>query len=108
MGREPHRVKYEAANITTAVMIALVVWQGMARFRCEGTSSWPLVFYGFLLGYHQAYPDVFQTRLVLAATSIALLLRYEFLGSKIRRLMVLFEIVGLAYFVKSLYTILIL
>jgi hypothetical protein len=100
-------MKYEAANITTAVMIALVVWQAVARFRCEDTSSWPLVFYGFLLGYHQSYPDVFQIRLVLAATSIALLLRYEFLGRKVRTLLVVLELAALAYFIKALFAVLI-
>ena len=88
-------------------MIALVVWQAIARLRCEDSSSWPLAFYGVLLGYHQAYPDVFQTHLVLAATSVALLLRYEFLGRRLRVVLVVLEMLGLVYFAKSLFTVLI-
>ncbi|MBM3738288.1 MAG: hypothetical protein FJW39_21100 [Acidobacteria bacterium] len=95
-------MRYGSANVTTFVVLMLVLWQVIARFKCEDTSNWPLVFYVFLWGYHQTYPGTFNLTVVLAATITALLIRYEFLGKKARGLLVTLEMAGLAYFGQAL------
>lgn len=89
-------------------MIMLVIWQAVARFKCEHTSNWPLIFYGFLLAYSQANPDVFFFHYVAAATVVAWFLRYEFLGKHLRWLFIVAEMIGLAYFTSRLVEVLII
>ncbi len=89
-------------------MILLVIGQVAARFKCEPGSNWPLVFYGFLLAYSQANPDVFFFYYVAAATVVAWFLRYEFLGKHLRWAFVAAEMIGLAYFGSRLIEVLII
>lgn len=101
-------MRYAANNVTTFVMILLVIWQVIARFKCEQGSNWPLIFYGFLLAYSQSNPEVFVFYYVAAATVVAWFLRYEFLGKHLRWVFVAGEMAGLAYFAARLVEVLII
>ena len=101
-------MRYAANNVTTFVMMMLCLWQVIARSKCDQGSNWPLVFYGFLLAYSQANPDVFSFHYVAAAIVMAWFMRYEFLGRQLRWIFVTFEMAGLAYFVTRLWEVLVL
>lgn len=67
-------------NLTTLVLLSLTVWVIITRYRTKLESNWPLFYYVALGGYAGKFEETMHPIVVIVATSMALLLRFEFLG----------------------------
>ena len=91
-------MNYSAANITTVVMFCMTLYLIVGRFRTSATASWPLFYYAFLVGYHQALPSRLEPSVVYGAVVSALFLRFEFLHRHLLKIIRACELICLTYF----------
>jgi hypothetical protein len=69
--------------LLTFILILGTVWLAIARFQTKPDTSWPLVYYFTLVVYLNTYDLVLNPNVVYVAVVCALLLRFEFMNSRI-------------------------
>ncbi len=84
-------------NITTLVLLSLTVWVIVTRYRTKLDSNWPLFYYVALAGYTGKFDGTMNPVPVIAATAMALLLRFEFLGGWVMKAIQYVETAALVY-----------
>lgn len=83
-------------NLTLALM-ALTIWMAVARFTMRQESNWPLVYYFLLAVYWKAFEGGLNGYWVLAGVACGLLLRFEFLGGPVLKMVRGAELAVFAY-----------
>jgi hypothetical protein len=84
--------EYSAGNVTTGVMVILTIWTVISRFRFRTDANWPLIYYLFVVIYHQWAPGRLNPWAIYAGVVSALLLRFEFMGGGFLRLIRFIEV----------------
>ena len=89
-------VRYSPGNLTTLIVVGLTLLQVVSRFKLRPDHNWPLLYYVFLVAYHQYFPGRIYPLAIYTAVIAALFLRFEFMGGFFRYLFVFIEFAGLA------------
>ena len=84
-------------NIVTLSLMAATLLIAAKRFTAGAASNWPLAYYGALLAYWRGYAYTLDTYWVFGGLLCGLLLRFEFLGSAVEKLIRTLEVLVLAY-----------
>jgi hypothetical protein len=87
-------------NFLTTCVIVSTIW--LAYWRMHGgnlDSSVPLVYYIFLVLYVRGFEDEYEKYVIFASVISALLLRFEFMGGAVLKLIRTVEFVCLCYVV---------
>lgn len=69
-----------AFNITTLLLLALTIWMINSRYRTRLENNFPLFYYLALVAYTRKFDQVLEFNYILVAIVLAALLRFEFLG----------------------------
>jgi len=83
---------YGATNVTTVVFVGMSVWTIVSRVRGRPDANWPLFFYLGVVMYHQGLPGRLHPYLVFSGVISTLLLRFEFMGGPMLKLMKVVDI----------------
>lgn len=83
-------------NLTLALM-GLTVWMAAGRLASRADSNWPLLYYLLVLAYWKAFEGGLNTYWVLTGVACGLLLRFEFLGGAVAKLVRAVEYAFFAY-----------
>jgi hypothetical protein len=75
--------RFTLFNGLVGLIMALTVWLIVLRFTRKLDSNWPLVYYAVLLAFWKVFDGSFNTWWVLAGVLCGLLLRFEFLGATV-------------------------
>ena len=97
--------EYSAGNVTTGVMVILTVWTVVSRFRFRPDANWPMVYYLFVVIYHQMSPGRLNPWVIYIGVVSALLLRFEFLGGALLKLLRALEVLVLLALTWSFFTL---
>lgn len=84
-------------NIATLVLMAATVWLAVKRFTLRVDSNWPLVYYAVLVAYWHGNSYTLDNYWVLAGVLCGLLLRFEFLGGAVEKLIRGVELIVCTY-----------
>jgi|SRR5579859_3693894 len=84
-------------NIVTLLLMAATVFIAVKRFTLRVDSNWPLVYYGVLIAYWRGNSYTLDNYWVLAGLLCGLLLRFEFLGGAVEKLIRGVELAVFAY-----------
>jgi hypothetical protein len=84
-------------NVVTLMLMAATVLVAARRFTTRVDSNWPLTYYGVLLAYWRGYSYTLDTYRVLGGVLCGLILRFEFLGGAVERLIRAFEFLVFGY-----------
>lgn len=85
------------ADFVPLVVIGATLWVMRARFREVHDISWPLVYYFFLVIFVRAREGEFNNYWIFTGVIAALVLRYEFIGGFVLKVVRLVEFVVLCY-----------
>jgi hypothetical protein len=77
-------------NVVTLMLMVATVLVAARRFSARADSNWPLTYYGVLLAYWRGYTYTLDTYWVLV-------LRFEFLGGAVEKLIRTLEILVFGY-----------
>jgi hypothetical protein len=88
-------------NVVTLMLMAATVLVGARRFSARVDSNLPLAYYGALVGYWRAYAYTLDIYWVLGGLLCGLVLRFEFLGGAVEKLIRAFEILVFGYVIFS-------
>ena len=86
-------------NIVTLLLLAATVLVAVKRFTLHMDSNWPLIYYSAVIAYWRWFNYSFDNYWVLAGLGCALLLRFEFLGAAVVKLIRAVELVIFAYII---------
>lgn len=86
-------------NIITLLLLAATVLVGVKRFSLHMDSNWPLVYYSAVIAYSRWFTYSLPDYWVLAGLSCGLLLRFEFLGAALVKLIRAIELLIFAYII---------
>jgi hypothetical protein len=84
-------------NIVTLFLMAATLLIAVKRFSWRLDSNWPLTYYGPLLAYWRGNAYTLDNYWVLTGVLCGLLLRFEFLGGAIEKLIRLSELLVFLY-----------
>lgn len=84
-------------NLTTLVLLSLTVWIMVIRARTKLESNWPLFYYVALGAYAARFEETIHPIPVIIAVAMALLLRFEFLGGWVLKVIRTVEMLALIY-----------
>jgi hypothetical protein len=84
-------------NVLTLGLMAATVLIAVKRFTLRVDSNWPLVYYGLLIAYWRGFAYTLDNYWVLAGLLCGLLLRFEFLGGAVIKLIRAVEIAVFIY-----------
>jgi hypothetical protein len=101
-------VRFGATNITTAVLSGVTVWVLIARLRGAVETNWPLFYYLGVVAFSTAIPGVLDPAWVYSGVVCALLLRFEFLGGFLLKVVRGIEMVVLLYLLYASVTAIII
>jgi len=82
-------------------MLGLMCWLLIGRLRGQADSTWPLVFYAALVGFHQAFPGRLVSYPIFIGVVTALLLRFEFTGDRLGALLRAVEILMIVLIIQD-------
>ncbi len=82
--------------VATLGLLAMTFWLIVFRFTGKSESNWPLIFWGMTAAHVQVY-EVLNPYVVWFGATVALFLRFEFLGRAFVRLFVFLELPALCY-----------
>ena len=71
------------------------------RLTASPDSNWPLAYYGLLLSYWRGYMYTLDNYWVIGGVLCGLLLRFEFLGGAIEKIIRVLELLVFGYIVYS-------
>ncbi len=100
MGQE-----YSPGNVTTGVMVILTVWTVVTRFRFRSDANWPLLYYLFVVIYHQWSPGKLNPWVIYVGVIGALLLRFEFMGGAFLKFIRVVEVIVLLILTWSFFVL---
>lgn len=84
-------------NVVTLMLMAATVLVAARRFSSQADSNWPLTYYGVLLAYWRGYAYTLDTYWVLGGVLCGLILRFEFIGGAVEKLIRTLEILVFGY-----------
>jgi hypothetical protein len=84
-------------NVITLMLMAATVLVAARRFGARVDSNWPLAYYGVLVAYWRGYAYTLDTYWVLGGLLCGLILRFEFLGGAVEKLIRALEILVFGY-----------
>lgn len=84
-------------NVVTLFLMAATLTMAVKRFSLRVDSNLPLTYYGLLLAYWRGNAFTLDTYWVLGGLLCGLLLRFEFLGGAVEKLIRVFELLVFAY-----------
>ena len=90
-------------NVISAVMLGASIWMVWGRFTLRPESNWPLVYYLLMVIYNNTYPSRLYPYVLFAAVVCALLLRFEFMGVRVVRIVQIVEFAMLAALMYRLF-----
>jgi len=82
------------------------IWLGLSRFQMRLESSWPLVYYLFLVIYLNQHELVLNPYVVYVAVICALFVRFEFMNERVIFFVRILEVAALAHIGYCLLTVL--
>lgn len=82
--------------VATLGLLAMTCWLIVFRFTSKSDSNWPLIFWGMATAHLQTF-EMLNPYAVWFGITVALFLRFEFLGRAFVRLFVLLELPALCY-----------
>jgi hypothetical protein len=82
--------------VATLGLLAMTCWLIVFRFTGKSDSNWPLIYWGLAAAHVQMF-EVLMPYAVWFGASIALFLRFEFMGRGFARLFIFVELPSLAY-----------
>lgn len=86
-------------NITTLLLLALTVWILYIRHRTRPDTNWPLFYFAAVVAYIRKFDNVIPDWVVFTGVIAALLLRFEFMGGPILKLVKAIESVVMCYII---------
>ena len=95
-------------NVISAVMLGASLWMVWGRFTLRLESNWPLVYYLLMVIYNNTYQNRLNPYILFVAVICALLLRFEFMGVRVVRIIQLVEFVMLAIMIYRLFLLIFL
>ncbi|MBM3812166.1 MAG: hypothetical protein FJW20_11105 [Acidimicrobiia bacterium] len=98
-------MRYASSNITTAVMFGFTVYLMVVRFRTRRDWNLPLIYYLFVVAYHQAFPERLLAYAIYTGVVIALVIRFEFLPKKLEGVLRFLDISILTFLAYSFLTL---
>jgi hypothetical protein len=84
-------------NVVTLFLLIATVLVAVKRFSARADSNWPLIYYGLLVAYWRGNAYALDYYWVFGGLVCGLLLRFEFLGGAVEKLIRLFELVVFLY-----------
>ena len=84
-------------NIVTLSLMAATLLVAARRYAASAESNWPLAYYGVLIAYWRGYSYTLDTYWVMGGLLCGLLLRFEFLGGAVEKLIRALEALVFAY-----------
>ena len=84
-------------NVVTLMLMVATLLVAARRFSARMDSNWPLTYYGVLLAYWRSYAYTLDTYWVLGGLLCGLILRFEFLGGAVEKLMRALEVLVFGY-----------
>jgi hypothetical protein len=84
-------------NIVTLLLMAVTLLIAAKRFSASSDTNWPLAYYGVLVAYWRGYSSTLDNYWVFGGLLCGLLLRFEFLGGAVERLIRALELLVFAY-----------
>jgi hypothetical protein len=84
-------------NSVTLLLMAATLLIAVKRFSGRVDGNWPLTYYGLLLAYWRGNAYTLDDYWVLSGVLCGLLLRFEFLGGAVEKLIRLFELLVFLY-----------
>ena len=88
-------------NVVTLFLMGATLGITAKRLTSSPDSNWPLVYYGLLLGYWRGYMYTLDNYWVIGGVLCGLLLRFEFLGGAIEKIIRVLELLVFGYIVYS-------
>ena len=86
--------------------IILTIWMMRARFTAPVDTSWPLVYYFFLVLFIRSNEGEFNNTLIFIGIVCALFMRYEFMAGFILRVFRTGELLSHIYIIVICFTML--
>jgi len=88
-------------NVVTLFLIAATLVVTVKRLTASADSNWPLAYYGLLLTYWRGYMYTLDNYWVIGGVLCGLVLRFEFLGGAIEKIIRALELLVFGYVVWS-------
>jgi hypothetical protein len=88
-------------NVITLFLMAATLVVMAKRLTAAADSNWPLAYYGLLLTYWRGYMYTLDNYWVIGGVLCGLLLRFEFLGGAIEKIIRALELLVFGYIVWS-------
>jgi hypothetical protein len=88
-------------NVITLFLMAATFFVTARRLTASADSNWPLAYYGLLLTYWRGYMYTLDNYWVIGGVLCGLLLRFEFLGGAIEKIIRGLELLVFGYVVWS-------
>lgn len=82
--------------VATIALLAMSFWLIVFRFTGKNDSNWPLIFWGLATAHVQTFESL-NPYVVFFGVTVALFLRFEFLGRVFVRLFIFLELPALCY-----------
>ena len=92
-------------NVISAVMLAASLWMVWGRFTLRLESNWPLVYYLLMVIYNNTYSRRLNPYVLFVAVICGLLLRFEFMGVRVVRIVQLVEFTMVAFLIYRLFAL---
>jgi len=84
-------------NVVTLFLMAATLLVAAKRLSSAVDSNWPIVYYGVLLAYWRSYAYTLDNYWVMGGLLCGLLLRFEFLGGAVEKLIRALELLVFVY-----------
>jgi hypothetical protein len=84
-------------NIITLLLMAATLLVAAKRLSSAVDSNWPMAYYGALMAYWRGYAYTLDAYWVLGGLLCGLLLRFEFLGGAVEKLIRSLELIVFIY-----------
>jgi hypothetical protein len=89
--------RFTLFNSLTLTLMGLTVWMAVARVLTRLDSNWPLVYYLLVLAYWKTFEGALNNNWVLIGIVCGMLLRFEFMGGIVLKLVRVVEFAFFAY-----------
>jgi hypothetical protein len=84
-------------GLASLFVFIITAWLLISRPVSRQESSWPLAYYAILVPYEATWGSFLRAPVVYAALAFALLIRFEFLSTRVLKSLILAEAACLAY-----------
>ncbi|MEO7650074.1 MAG: hypothetical protein ABIZ80_06375 [Bryobacteraceae bacterium] len=99
-------VLHSLADFVPLFVIGFTLWVMRARFSEAHDISWPLIYYFFLVIFVRAREGEFNNYFIFTGVVAALILRYEFIGGIVVKVVRFVEFVVMCYVILICLTLL--